>query len=321
MSLQGEEGLWWDVGMKDLAVCFKSCNHVEKIIYAFTKKLLGPLWAEECLPWCAVCLWALMHTLYKYPGTKMKGCHYVANSNVWCVSFQPFSVLSSEVIHIYACKTLMCLLMTKAIGLMERGVPRAVSQVFKHISLFKSSHISLFSLLISACTVLFPSVFLYLLVWTCWVQLLPLVPCCVSPWILSLPFLSGCWAPGEAIADACAAHFMLLAGKLTASQPAWLFLPGNFCILPIKEFREDFVHEDWCVQSSHQHALSNALAAVCHVLAQTVQSVLESLSEENSGLGMTVVRKKRRFFYLKFHHNFVSYQRPQSPILVYRRDP
>lgn len=36
------------------------------------KKLLGPLWDEECLPWCAVCLWALMYALYKYSGTKMK---------------------------------------------------------------------------------------------------------------------------------------------------------------------------------------------------------------------------------------------------------
>lgn len=71
--------------------------------------------------------------------------------------------------------------------------------------------------------------------------------------------------------------------------------------------------------------LSDVLAAVCHRLAQTVQSVLESDSEENTGLGMTVVRKKKkkkkRFFYLKFHQNFFSYKRPQCPILVCRRDP
>lgn len=30
MSLQGEEGLWWHMGTKDLAVCFKSCSHVRK---------------------------------------------------------------------------------------------------------------------------------------------------------------------------------------------------------------------------------------------------------------------------------------------------
>lgn len=42
-------------------------------------------------------------------------------------------------------------------------------------------------------------------------------------------------------------------------------------------------------------------AAVGHRLAQTVQSVLESVSEENTELGMTVVRKKKGFFCLKIH--------------------
>lgn len=83
-----------------------------------------------------MCLWALVHALCKYPGTKMKGCHHVANSNVWCVGFQPFSVLCSEVQHIYACKMcLIRLLMAKDIGLMEGAGPRAVSQVSRHVSL------------------------------------------------------------------------------------------------------------------------------------------------------------------------------------------
>lgn len=125
-----------------------------KTICVCTKKFLGLLWAEKCIPGCAGCLWALVHALYKYPGTKMKGCHYVAKSNVWCVGFQPFSVLFSEVIHIYVYKTLMCLLMAQAIGLMERAVPRAVSQVFRHIPLSLKAPTSLwfqFSFLSMLC--------------------------------------------------------------------------------------------------------------------------------------------------------------------------
>lgn len=119
------------MGMKEF-VCFKSCSHVGKL------SVLSP---KNCWTLSGLrnayhgVLWALEHSLYKYPGIKMKGCHYVANSSVWCVSFLPFSVLSSEAIHIYARKMFMCLLLAKAIGLMERAVPGAVSQVFRHNSL------------------------------------------------------------------------------------------------------------------------------------------------------------------------------------------
>lgn len=64
MALQGEEGLWWDMGMKDFAVCFKSCSHVGK------PSVLSPktCWALcglrnthhsvlcACGPWCMLCI-------------------------------------------------------------------------------------------------------------------------------------------------------------------------------------------------------------------------------------------------------------------------
>lgn len=68
-------------------------------------------------------------------GQRGRDVIYVANSNVWCVGFQHFSVLSSEVVHVYAYKTLMCLLMAEAIGPMQSAGPRAVSQASRHVSL------------------------------------------------------------------------------------------------------------------------------------------------------------------------------------------
>lgn len=113
---------------------------------------------------------------------------YVANSNVWCVGFQHFSVLSSEVVHVYAYKTLMCLLMVEAIGPAKCRAQSRVPGFQARFSLFQSPQVSLVSLLISVCTVFFPSVFLYLLVWMCWVPLLPWCHVVPAPGFSRYPF-------------------------------------------------------------------------------------------------------------------------------------
>lgn len=179
------------MGPKDFAVCFKSCNH--------------RLWENHpCFHQKKKC-WALhgLRNAYGLLGACGPGCMLCINIQaqrwrdvimllipmygVWVFSlFLSFPL--RQYIFMHAKKTLMCLLMAKAIGLMERAVPWAVSRFFRHISLFKSPHISLFSLLISVCTVLFPSVFLYPLVWICWVQLLPLVPVVPVPGFSHYPF-------------------------------------------------------------------------------------------------------------------------------------
>lgn len=175
--------------MKEFVVCFKSGNHVGKLSVLSPKNcwaLCGLRNAYHgvlcaCGPWGIICI-------------NMQGQRWsdvtmllIPMYGVWVFCF--FSVLSSEAIHIYACKMLMCLLMARAIGLMEREVPRAVSQFSGTFLSFQNPHISLVSRLISVSAVFFLSALLYLLVWVCWVQLLP--RCCVvesSPWILPFPF-------------------------------------------------------------------------------------------------------------------------------------
>lgn len=83
-------------------------------------------------------------------------------------------------------------------GQRSDGRRRAKSRVpgFQaRLSLFQSPQTSPVSLLISVCTVFFLSVFLYLLVWMCWVQLLPRCRAMVcqpldSPVTLSLGMLN-----------------------------------------------------------------------------------------------------------------------------------
>lgn len=181
------------MGLKDFAVCFRSCNHWLWENHPCFHQKKKNCWALHelrnayhgllgaCGPGCMLC-------------TTIQGQRWrdvimllIPMCGVWVFSlFLSFPL--RQYIFMHAKNTLMCLLMAKAIGLMERAVPSAVSQVFRHISLFKSPHISLFSLLISVCTVLFPSVFLYPLVWICWVQLLPLVPVVPVPGFSHYPF-------------------------------------------------------------------------------------------------------------------------------------
>lgn len=227
-----------------LKVAITGCG---KTIYAFTKKLLGSLRAEECLPRSAVCLWALVHALYKYPGTKMKGCHYVSISNVWCVSFWLFSVFPlRQYIFMHARKTLMCLLMAKAIGLMERAVPRAVSQAFRHISLSLKAPTSL------CFHVSFLSVLCFFLLFSC-ISWCGSVRCSCFPWCLlcqsldslitlSLGMLSSwwgcCWSMCSSLHAASREVDCLSAGSF------FFYLEKLvFCVLPRKEFTEDFAHE------------------------------------------------------------------------------
>lgn len=97
---------------------------------------------------------------------KMKGCHYVANL-AYGVQFSSLylTVLSLEVIHIYAYKMLIYLLIVEGLRSDRRCCAKSRVQglqvQLKPPGLFGfTSH--------STFTALFISLFLLLLVWTCW---------------------------------------------------------------------------------------------------------------------------------------------------------
>lgn len=148
-------------------------------------------------------------------------------------------------------------------GRRSDGKCRAKSRVpgFQaRFSLFQSPQASLVSLLISVCTVFFLSVFLYLLVWMCWVQLLPWCHGAPAPGFSRYPFSrdvellvrlflmhvqptsycqQGSWLP---LSQLVKAFFSYLETCLLCFASKGI--PGGFCRWRLR-----------CVQSSHQHHL------------------------------------------------------------------
>lgn len=251
MSFQGAESLCWDMSTKDFAVCFKSCNRVVK------PSVLSPkiCWALHglrnayhsvlcaCGPWCM--------RFINIQGQRWRDVIMLLIPMDGVAVFSLFPVLFSKVMHIYACKTLMCLLMAKAIDLMERTVPRAVSQVFRHISLSKSPHISLVSLLISVS----------ISWWMCWVQLLPWCHVVPAPGFSRYPFSGDAELLVRLLlmhvqpCSCCQQGRWLLFSQLVKTIFFFFFLPGNLCFA-CKGIQRGFClwRLRW-VQFSHQHCL------------------------------------------------------------------